>query len=110
MWGVASSPPPPPAPYAPAPADAMSLETAMGSTMDSSSLLYLGVCLALLSSVSQIGKGLQKLGVDTLVRSMSYRARTPDYGHYGRPQAGLLLTRLRLALDRLTLTPRTLKK
>ena len=64
MWGVASSPPPP-APYAPAPADAMSLETAMGSTMDSSSLLYLGVCLALLSSVSQIGKGLQKLGVDT---------------------------------------------
>ena len=72
MWGVASSPPPP-APYAPAPADAMSLETAMGSTMDSSSLLYLGVCLALLSSVSQIGKGLQKLGVDTLVRSMSYR-------------------------------------
>ena len=58
MWGVASSPPPP-APYAPAPADAMSLETSMGSTMDSSSLLYLGVCLALLSSVSQIGKGLQ---------------------------------------------------
>ena len=109
MWGVASSPPPP-APYAPAPADAMSLETAMGSTMDSSSLLYLGVCLALLSSVSQIGKGLQKLGVDTLVRSMPYRARTLDYGHYGRPQAGLLLTRLSLALDRLTLTPRTLKK
>ena len=36
------------------------------SGMDSSSVLYLGVCLALLSSVSQIGKGLQKLGVDSL--------------------------------------------
>ena len=38
------------------------------SATDSSSVLYLyaGVCLALLSSVSQIGKGLQKLGVDTL--------------------------------------------
>jgi hypothetical protein len=36
------------------------------SGMDSSRVLYLGVCLALLSSVSQIGKGLQKLGVDTL--------------------------------------------
>ena len=35
------------------------------SAMDSSSVLF-GVCLALLSSVSQIGKGLQKLGVDTL--------------------------------------------
>ena len=36
------------------------------SGMDSSRVLYLGVCLALLSSVSQIGKGLQKLGVDSL--------------------------------------------
>lgn len=36
------------------------------SATDSSSVLYIGVCLALLSSVSQIGKGLQKLGVDTL--------------------------------------------
>ena len=35
------------------------------SATDSSSVLF-GVCLALLSSVSQIGKGLQKLGVDTL--------------------------------------------
>ena len=34
--------------------------------MESSRVLYLGVCLALLSSVSQIGKGLQKLGVDSL--------------------------------------------
>ena len=32
----------------------------------SSSMLYVGVCFALLSSISQIGKGLQKQGVDQL--------------------------------------------
>lgn len=48
--------------------DTVAVDTGLGRVdlSDSARVLYLGTFLALLSSVSQIGKGLQKLGVDTL--------------------------------------------